>query len=282
MAPHAGRNVYIAQFAIVQEDSRSPDTPPTDAARMRVGRKASRGLSRPALLMVEVTETCAARSLADAERETTPLFVGAPSGAEIAMPYVDQYLANEEAGGLPHTPANVITGGRAGNLLAFLKFSQGNVCGHIAQATGIKGANSLFTGSEAGYHALRKAWQIIKGGWCDGALVVSGEVLLSEASYYDGQLNAHSYSDSAVALHLVSDPSRVRIGQLAQLEVPTLAEEAIDVSVDASWSGEATTMLMELVRALRGLAPRQAHRIAKKDRWGNSNQLCVQVLEQAP
>jgi hypothetical protein len=275
------REVFIGQAVSVYTDSEVSETPWLEACLARIGRKSAKTVSRVGLLMTEVVERCARASVSEAERELLPIFVGAPSGPEILLPYLQLRLADEMAGRGPATAAEVINERRAGNALGFLKLSQGNVCGHIAQLTGIRGRNACFTGFESGTYALRKAHQLIANGWCSHALVVSGETRLSATVCEGSDLKAARYRDSGVAIYLTADSDPAR---------PSVPELRFDAADAQSWTApapaasqelEAAGLLIELGAVIESPPTGAGRRFTQADGWGNHHGFTIVQTRQA-
>lgn len=261
------RPVHISSAVAIQEESGSDGQAAwLEVCLTRVGRKVARGMTRSALLMCEAAERCLDETGETLDREVTPLFIGAPSGPEIVLPYLDIVVADADAGRPAHTPANVLEDRRAGNALGFLRLSQGNACGHVAQLTGVRGANASLSGLDSSIHALRKAWRGVAAGWFSRALVVTGECLYENVTYDGGELRARRTRDGGAAVLLSASPGHGPSSLLA-MAAPALGE----VEMDDQGFEAAQPLIDTALAHLRG-APLTG---VRRDHWGNHHAFVV-------
>ena len=213
-------------------------------------RRARRELSRPAALVVAATKRCVERSIPLHARERTPLFVACPSGPEIAVPFVEHVLAF--AGDDARRLSRRVFADGAGNVLDYLRASVGNLPGHIAKHTGVRGMNACFTGAGASFMALRKAYLLLRHGVIENALVVAGESL--DAAVWP--------ADFGAALYLSNHSGRARV------EVDAQVRESVPVQ-GAHFECCATLVSLAWAFEQAEAVPR-TYSFAEIDGWGRS------------
>lgn len=136
-------------------------------------------ISEHALLSVLAAKRCVERAqLDEGAVADLALFLGVPSGGEVALPFVEAVRE-----GLEQNPdlsrANVFEA-RGVNVLELLRLSTGNTAGHVARSLGLHGANACYIGGQASFFALSRAYRALSSGVLSRALVVGGESLARE------------------------------------------------------------------------------------------------------